>query len=341
MTLIKDDTADHGVLTPRRAAAIAACGAARCSARRRRSRPAESDSDFELNPSSELIDALQPDSGSDFELTALDASDEFEATPLQAERLRRDGGRSRTSRGSTCRGPATRGSTSRAARRLGPGPGRLDRAGPAQRRGDPDARPARQGRRRPSRRSPRSRSLADTPPPARQEGREGHLRRHRLRGRRPPRPTTTPTTRPSSSRPPATSTWRRATRGSEVFAIDEEDVDQNAATAMAPVGLRRGRGRGGRRVRGGRLQRDGDRLVVVGVDRAAPSGRRPGHGDLPRAPTPSGAASGSACSASPPSAHAPRLASSRSTWCGTSTSSATGDRGPRAGPQRSPVSSAV
>ncbi len=29
---------------------------------------AGSSSDFELNPSSELIDALQPDSGSDFEL---------------------------------------------------------------------------------------------------------------------------------------------------------------------------------------------------------------------------------------------------------------------------------
>ena len=40
----------------------------------------ESDSDFELTPSS-VIDALQPESGSDFELTALDASDEFEATP--------------------------------------------------------------------------------------------------------------------------------------------------------------------------------------------------------------------------------------------------------------------
>jgi len=37
------------------------------------------DSDFELSP---VIDALQPDSGSDFELAALDASDEFEATPL-------------------------------------------------------------------------------------------------------------------------------------------------------------------------------------------------------------------------------------------------------------------
>jgi hypothetical protein len=40
----------------------------------------ESDSDFELTPSS-VIDALQPESGSDFELTALDASDEFESAP--------------------------------------------------------------------------------------------------------------------------------------------------------------------------------------------------------------------------------------------------------------------
>ena len=38
----------------------------------------EEDSDFELTPSS-VIDALQPESGSDFELTALDASDEFDA----------------------------------------------------------------------------------------------------------------------------------------------------------------------------------------------------------------------------------------------------------------------
>ncbi len=41
------------------------------------------DSDFELTPSS-VIDALQPESGSDFELTALDASDEFEATPARS-----------------------------------------------------------------------------------------------------------------------------------------------------------------------------------------------------------------------------------------------------------------
>lgn len=42
-----------------------------------------SDSDFELTPSS-VIDALEPESGSDFELTALDeSSDEFESTPLR------------------------------------------------------------------------------------------------------------------------------------------------------------------------------------------------------------------------------------------------------------------
>ena len=41
----------------------------------------QSESDFELTPSS-VIDALQPESGSDFELTALDASDEFDATPI-------------------------------------------------------------------------------------------------------------------------------------------------------------------------------------------------------------------------------------------------------------------
>ena len=42
----------------------------------------EEDSDFELTPSS-VIDALQPESGSDFELSAIDASDEFDATPLR------------------------------------------------------------------------------------------------------------------------------------------------------------------------------------------------------------------------------------------------------------------
>lgn len=45
---------------------------------------ADGGSDFELTPSQNVIDALQPESGSDFELTALDQSDEFESTPLLA-----------------------------------------------------------------------------------------------------------------------------------------------------------------------------------------------------------------------------------------------------------------
>jgi hypothetical protein len=79
VTLIKDDTADHGVMgsggsseTSVRVSPLLGSSAEVPAA----------DSDFELNPSSELIDALQPDSGSDFELSALDASDEFEATPM-------------------------------------------------------------------------------------------------------------------------------------------------------------------------------------------------------------------------------------------------------------------
>ena len=85
VTLIKDDTADHHFLTPSSGSDETAI----------RSSPmagssssdelpvTESDSDFELNPSSDLVDVLQPESGSDFELSALDTSDEFESIPLR------------------------------------------------------------------------------------------------------------------------------------------------------------------------------------------------------------------------------------------------------------------
>lgn len=81
VTLIKDDTSEHGLF------AASSSGSAIRSAPLLGSSAevpaAGADSDFELNPSSELVDALQPESGSDFELSALDASDEFEATPLK------------------------------------------------------------------------------------------------------------------------------------------------------------------------------------------------------------------------------------------------------------------
>ncbi|MBV8129387.1 MAG: helix-turn-helix domain-containing protein [Planctomycetaceae bacterium] len=85
VTLIKDDTADHHFLTP---ASGSGETAIRSSPMVGSSSSAEvpvpeSDSDFELNPSSDLFDVLQPESGSDFELSALDTSDEFESTPLR------------------------------------------------------------------------------------------------------------------------------------------------------------------------------------------------------------------------------------------------------------------
>ena len=80
VTLIKEDTDDHRLLSG------SDSGSGETVRNPLLGSSAEvqagSDSDFELNPSSELIDALQPDSGSDFELSALDASDEFELTPL-------------------------------------------------------------------------------------------------------------------------------------------------------------------------------------------------------------------------------------------------------------------
>src|SRR5262249_19019666 len=81
VTLIKDDSADHGLLSSPSGSDTVKPSAMLGSSAEVPAGEASS-SDFDLNPSSELIDALQPDSGSDFELSALDASDEFESTPL-------------------------------------------------------------------------------------------------------------------------------------------------------------------------------------------------------------------------------------------------------------------
>ncbi len=91
VTLIKEDTADHGII-----------GSGSSSETSVRVSPllgssaevpaAGADSDFELNPSSELIDALQPDSGSDFELECLGRQRRVRSDPdVEAERFGRDG----------------------------------------------------------------------------------------------------------------------------------------------------------------------------------------------------------------------------------------------------------
>ena len=83
VTLIKDDTSDHHFLTPTSGSGDTAVRSSPMVGSSAEVPAAESDSDFELNPSSDLVDVLQPESGSDFELSALDASDEFESTPLR------------------------------------------------------------------------------------------------------------------------------------------------------------------------------------------------------------------------------------------------------------------
>lgn len=82
VTLIADDTSQHEFLAPGAGDTAVRQSPLVGSSAEIPAAPGSADSDFELTPSS-VIDALQPDSGSDFELSALEGSDEFEATPLR------------------------------------------------------------------------------------------------------------------------------------------------------------------------------------------------------------------------------------------------------------------
>jgi hypothetical protein len=232
VTLIKDDTADHGVV-----------GSSSSSETSIKVSPllgssaevpaAESDSDFELNPSSELIDALQPDSGSDFELSALDASDEFEATPLSKA----------SDSDVTASDPKLAGinlsrpSDSGINLQTGLGLGKADSielaplsdeaiqtTGPSK--GKPTAKPTA----KPSKAKP---SLAATPPPAVKKGEKDIFDDTDFE---------VDVALSDSDSDDKTVQLEAASdfdledndTGSEVFAIDEEAVDQNASTAMAP-----------------------------------------------------------------------------------------------------------
>ena len=82
VTLIAEDTSSHEMIAGASDTAVRQSPLLGSSAEVA-AQPGSRDSDFELTPSS-VIDALQPDSGSDFELSAMDGgSDEFEATPLR------------------------------------------------------------------------------------------------------------------------------------------------------------------------------------------------------------------------------------------------------------------
>ena len=211
VTLIKEDTADHGMIssgssdTSVRVSPFAGSSA---------EVPASvSDSDFELNPSSELIDALQPDSGSDFELTALDASDEFESTPLKASDSDVTAADPKLS-GINLSRPSDSGINLQTGAGLGFGQSDSIELAPLSDEQLPTSRSAKgskgQRPRPPNRRSPSRRSRPRLLPPSKRARRTSSTTPTSKSTSRASTPI--PTTRPSSSKPPATSTWKTATR---------------------------------------------------------------------------------------------------------------------------------
>lgn len=225
VTLIKEDTADHGVLgsgsgdTAVRVSPFAGSSA---------EVPASvSDSDFELNPSSELIDALQPDSGSDFELSALDASDEFESTPLKASDSDVTAADPKLS-GINLSRPSDSGINLQGGLGLGQADSielapLSDEQLPTSK--APPAKPAKPSKPKPS--------LAATPPPSTKKGEKDIFDDTDFEV---DVPSVDADSDDKTVQLEAASDFdlEDSDTGSEVFAIDEEAVDQNASTAMAP-----------------------------------------------------------------------------------------------------------
>ncbi|MDR3637761.1 MAG: helix-turn-helix domain-containing protein [Isosphaeraceae bacterium] len=234
VTMLADESSDQHVLSPGPGdTAVRQSPLLGSSAEVKSGEPG---SDFELTPSSDLMDALEPDSGSDFELTALEeASDEFEATPLagpsDSDVTAADPGLSGINLGK----PSDSGINLMAAAgfdmnassiELAPLSGDDIKSAPK-----PPAKPAAAAQ--PAK--PKS-SLAATPPPSVAKGEkdifddtdfevdafdsgEGNEDR--------------------TMQLEAASDFEleESDTGSEVFAIDEEDVDQNAATALGPASV--------------------------------------------------------------------------------------------------------
>ena len=220
VTLIKDDTADHNFLSPAGGSGDTAVRSSPMVGSSAEVPVAESDSDFELNPSSDLVNVLQPESGSDFELSALDASDEFESTPLRPSDSDVTAAPPDTS-GINLSRPSDSGINLM-------GPGAIDlkhhdsielaplsdeeiktfKSQPAKpAKADGKAAGARPRRARPSPAWPRLR------PPLRRRGKKTSSTTQTSRWMSRSRMKTRPTTRPCSSKRPAISTWKIATAG--------------------------------------------------------------------------------------------------------------------------------
>jgi hypothetical protein len=228
VTLIKDDTADHGLLRPSSASDTSV-----------RNSPivgssaeipaSHSDSDFDLNPSSELIDALQPDSGSDFELSALDASDEFEATPLSKPSDSDVTGADPNLSGINLSRPSDSGINLQRASGLGIGQADSIELAPLS---DEDIKASGHAPAK-AKPSPAKKAMSATPPPAVKKGEKDIFDDTDFEV---DVPLSDDDSDDKTVQLEAASDFEleESDSGSEVFAIDEDAVDQNAATAMAP-----------------------------------------------------------------------------------------------------------
>jgi hypothetical protein len=224
VTLIKEDTADHGVIsgsgeTPLRSPLLGSSAEVQ----------AGSESDFELNPSSELIDALQPDSGSDFELSALDASDEFESTPLKASDSDVTAADPKLS-GINLSKPSDSGINLQSGPGLGIGQADSIELAPLS---DEELKTSTSRAAKAPRPAKAKPSLAATPPPAVKKGEKDIFDDTDFEV---DVPLSDSDSDDKTVQLEAASDFdlEDSDTGSEVFAIDEEAVDQNASTAMAP-----------------------------------------------------------------------------------------------------------
>ena len=248
VTLIKDDTADHHFLTPSSGSdetAIRSSPMAGSSSSGAVPVP-ESDSDFELNPSTDLVDVLQPESGSDFELSALDTSDEFESIPLRPSDSDVTAADPNLS-GINLSRPSDSGINLQGVgafdlghhdsielaplsdEEIGTHKSETARSGkPA-----PAAKPgkAATGKDGPAKAKP---SLAATPPPAVKKGEKDIFDDTDFEVDVPIAEEDSSDDKTLQLEAVSDFDLEDSDSGSEVFAIDEEEVDQNAATALAP-----------------------------------------------------------------------------------------------------------
>jgi hypothetical protein len=182
--------------------------------------PRESDSDFELTPSN-VIDALQPDSGSDFELTALDPSDEFESTPLlgpgDSDVTAAEPGASGINLGRPSDSGINLLGGSASGFDLGGAPSSIELS------------PLSGSEIKPTPAAPRAPSTEKTATPARGKAEKDIFDDTDFEVDALGADDRTVQLGPASD-----FELEEAESGSEVFAIDEDDVDQNAATAMSP-----------------------------------------------------------------------------------------------------------